>query len=478
MSSNKFIVIKWSSVAVLFVIYYILVCFILPLNDIESAMRFKVGETTIYLFCLIYCVIFFWFLSALESFQIEERRILDLIFGFFLGSVCVNLISGLMGGIFTILSPRRVFALFLLAVFLESLLGLFWILFNSRVYEKVQFCREAVFIYGSREDETEYTRFNSMINRFFQISRSVEYQAGMDAILEAIQTTSVVFLGDIPVEIRNPLIKYCMSKGIACYSIPKISDIYIQNASVMQLHDKLLLRYPKLEITGAQKAVKRLMDILVSLLMLALFSPVMAVIAIAVKLDDAGPVFYFQDRVTQGGRPFRMYKFRSMKTDAEKDGIRMTVRQDARVTRVGRVIRNIHFDELPQLVNVLKGEMSLVGPRPERMEYIRAYAGRIPEFPERLRVRGGLTGYAQVYGRYNTEPEDKIKYDLYYIYNYSLRMDVKILLLTIRILFQKENTEGVDENDWVNPVGSAADHEAEDDESERSSAKRDDSKKE
>ena len=140
-----------------------------------------------------------------------------------------------------------------------------------------------------------------------------------------------------------------------------------------------------------------------------------------------------------------MYKFRSMRSDSEKYGARLAQKNDSRVTKVGRVIRNLHFDELPQLVNVLRGEMSLVGPRPERQEFIDAYAQRIPEFPERLKVKGGLTGYAQVYGRYNTEPEDKIKYDLYYIYNYSLWLDIKLLILTVRILFQKENTEGVEE---------------------------------
>ena len=133
-----------------------------------------------------------------------------------------------------------------------------------------------------------------------------------------------------------------------------------------------------------------------------------------------------------------------MREDAEKDGIQLAKKNDDRVTRIGKIIRNLHFDELPQLIQVLKGDMSLVGPRPERQEYIDAYTQRIPEFKERLKVKAGLTGYAQVYGRYNSEPEDKIKYDLYYIYNYSFWLDIKLLILTVRILFQKENTEGFD----------------------------------
>ncbi|MCC8081921.1 MAG: exopolysaccharide biosynthesis polyprenyl glycosylphosphotransferase [Lachnospiraceae bacterium] len=434
----------------MFLLYYGLAYTVLFLNDIWHMMRFDVSDTAIYLLCLCYCLFFFVLLFCFESFRIGERRILDLIFGFFLGSVCLNFVVGCFAVIFTSLFMKRVVFLFVLSVILESLIGLLWILFCYRIYEKFQFCREAVFIYGNRENETEFTRINNTINLFFKISRSMEYSVGMEAITNAVQTSSIVFLGDIPVDVRNSLIKFCMGRGIECYSVPKISDIYIQNASVMQLHDKLLLRYPKLEITGMSAAAKRLTDIAVSLFMLVLLSPAMAVIAIAIKLDDGGPVIYSQERVTRGGKPFRMYKFRSMQTDAEKDGIQLTTKLDVRVTRVGKVIRNIHFDELPQLVNILKGEMSLVGPRPERMEFIQAYTERIPEFSERLRVRGGLTGYAQIYGRYNSEPEDKIKYDLYYIYNYSYGMDIKILILTIRILFQKENTEGMDDNYWIN----------------------------
>lgn len=446
MNSKKFLLIKWISAMGTLLLYYVLAYAILYVDSIQYTMRFTMGKAGMHLFCLLYCLVFCVFLSFLEAFRIGERRILDIIFGFFFSSVCTNFIVFLLGLIFTTLPVKRIFGLAFLVVVLQSFIGLFWILFCHRIYETFQFCREAIFIYGNREDETEYARMNNTINKFFKINRSLDYAVGMDQIKKEIQSSAVVFLGDIPVDIRNPLIKFCMSKKIECYSIPKISDIYIQNARVMQLHDKLLLSYPPLGISGGKRIAKRVTDIVVSLFMLILFSPVMLLIVLGIKLDDGGDIFYYQDRVTQDGKPFLMCKFRSMKPDAEADGIHMTTKSDERVTRVGKVIRNIHFDELPQLVNILKGEMSLVGPRPERMEFIREYSERIPEFPERLKVRGGLTGYAQIYGRYNSEPEDKIKYDLYYIYNYSYWLDIKILILTIRILFQKENTEGVDES--------------------------------
>lgn len=169
-------------------------------------------------------------------------------------------------------------------------------------------------------------------------------------------------------------------------------------------------------------------------------------IAICIKLQDGGSVIYKQTRLTLGGKEFHIYKFRSMLTDSEQNGARLAKKNDDRITPFGRIIRNLHFDEFPQLFNVLKGEMSLVGPRPERPEIAAEYRNYIPEFDFRLKVKAGLTGYAQVYGKYNTTPQDKLRLDLFYIEHYSVWLDFKLLLLTFKILFQKENTEGVDEN--------------------------------
>lgn len=272
---------------------------------------------------------------------------------------------------------------------------------------------------------------------------------GQEALLEGIAQAGVVFFGDIPTQLRNELLKFCMQSQKECYCIPKISDVYIQNATVRQLHDKLLLEFPEIGIRGVKRFIKRGMDIVIALLMLLVTLPCMFVIALAVKLEDGGSILYRQERITEGGKSFYMLKFRSMREDAEKDGMTLAKNQDCRITRTGRIIRNLHFDELPQLINVLRGDMSIVGPRPERREFIEEYEAVIPEFAERLKVKGGLTGYAQVYGKYNTEPEDKIKYDLYYIYNYSVWLDIKILLLTVRILFQPEKTRELNRNRQV-----------------------------
>lgn len=391
---------------------------------------------------LIYVIVLFLLMNYLESFRIGRRRILDLGFGFFSSSLGVNFIFWLFL-IFVMREPAIHALIFcLLQLLLQCVVGLIWILLCHRQFEKVHFRKEAVFIYGNRED-TEYFSVNQIINRYFKISQAIHFSEGLDAILAAIPQDAVVFIGDVPGEIRNPILKACMSSEIQCYSIPKIADIYLQNAEVMQLHDKLLFQYPRLEITGAKRVLKRGMDIICALLMLIIFGIPMLVIAAKIKKEDGGPALFYQDRITINGKPFQLIKFRSMRMDAEDAGARLASKHDDRITKIGRKLRNTHMDELPQIINILRGEMSLVGPRPERQDFADYYQARIPEFSDRLKVKAGLTGYAQIYGKYNTLAEDKIKYDLYYIYNHSIRLDIKIVILTVRILFQKENTAGI-----------------------------------
>ena len=185
---------------------------------------------------------------------------------------------------------------------------------------------------------------------------------------------------------------------------------------------------------------------MVSLVGLIVLSPFFLCVAIAVKAYDGGPAFYKQKRLTSGGKEFYLYKFRSMIVDAEKDGkARLAAEGDSRITPVGNFIRKTRLDELPQLINIIKGEMSIVGPRPERPEIAAEYEEEFPEFSFRLNAKAGLTGYAQVMGKYNTTPYDKLKMDLIYIQNFSLLLDLKIMFMTLRTIFIKESTEGIDE---------------------------------
>ena len=200
-------------------------------------------------------------------------------------------------------------------------------------------------------------------------------------------------------------------------------------------------------MTIEQRFVKRLIDIVCAVILLLVASPFMLITAIAIKLYDGGPVLYKQVRCTRDMQEFKILKFRSMRTDAEKDGVaRLASKNDSRITPIGKFIRKVRIDELPQLFNILKGEMSFIGPRPERPEIIRQYQEEMPEFTFRTKVKAGLAGYAQVYGKYNTTPYDKLKLDLFYIENYSVWLDIKLMLLTLKILFQPDSTEGVEEN--------------------------------
>ena len=178
---------------------------------------------------------------------------------------------------------------------------------------------------------------------------------------------------------------------------------------------------------------------------LIVLSPMFIVISLAIKLYDGGPVFYKQKRCTRDLKTFDILKFRSMIVDAEKNGPQPAVDNDSRITPVGKIIRALRVDELPQILNILRGDMSIVGPRPERIEHVEKYSDEIPEFVCRYKVKGGLTGYAQVYGKYNTSAYNKLKMDLIYIQNYSLAMDFKLILMTVRILFKKDSTEGFDD---------------------------------
>ena len=323
-------------------------------------------------------------------------------------------------------------------------LVLIWALFMRWIYAIIYPPHEMLLIYGEISPNAIIHKLESRKDKY-HVKEKVALSAGVDTIYERILQYDAVLIGDIMVEDRNRFIKFCFEKDIRCYSIPKISDIMIRNSESIDLFDSPLLLFRNNGLTYRQMFVKRAMDIVISTIGILCASPVMLLIALCIKLYDRGPVFYKQKRQTKDGREFEILKFRSMIVDSEKYGARLAKEHDDRITPVGRVIRRLHFDELPQLFNILAGDMAFVGPRPERKEITEEYTEKIPEFPLRLKVKAGLTGYAQVYGQYNTVPYDKLKLDLTYITNYSVWLDIKLIILTVKILFQKEKSEGVDD---------------------------------
>ncbi len=265
--------------------------------------------------------------------------------------------------------------------------------------------------------------------------------------LSKLQDMNTVFVSGVNSHERNVILKYCVANDIDVYVIPRIGDIIMSGARKMHMFHLPVLRVGRCNPRPEEKLIKRLFDIVSSALVLLAISPIMIVTAIAIKTHDGGPVFYKQDRLTKDGKIFKVMKFRSMRVDAEKDGVARlsTGDKDDRITPVGRVIRKLRIDELPQLLNILGGSMSVVGPRPERPEIAAQYEEELPEFKLRLQVKAGLTGYAQVYGKYNTTPYDKLQMDLMYIANPSFVEDLRIIFATIKILFVPESTDGIAE---------------------------------
>lgn len=279
--------------------------------------------------------------------------------------------------------------------------------------------------------------------------------------MDMLEGIEVLFLNDLQSHDRNIFLKYCMERDITAYVSPRVGDLLLSGARRRHMFHLSVLQAERYHPGLAYLFTKRLMDITFSMAAILLFFPIMAVTAAAIKIYDGGPVLYKQARLTQNGRRFNMLKFRSMRVDAEKDGVARlsTGNSDTRVTPVGRVIRRLRIDELPQLFCTFTGSMSLVGPRPERPELAEQYAAELPEFSLRLQAKAGLTGYAQVYGKYSTLPYNKLQMDLMYIAHPSIWEDFRIILATAKVLFMPESTAGME--DGAAPIADERDGNAE-----------------
>ncbi len=280
----------------------------------------------------------------------------------------------------------------------------------------------------------------------YRITGEMSCRESLEKITKELENYDAVLINDVPSEIRNDIVKACFATDKRVYFTPKISDILIKGSEEVNLFDTPLYLCKNVGMDGISSAIKRMGDILISSIGIILTSPIMLVTAILIHNYDGGPVFYKQTRCTIGGKEYKIMKFRSMITDAEKDGkARLASVNDDRITPIGHFIRATRIDELPQFFNIFKGEMSVVGPRPERPEIIAEYVKEVPEFAFRTHVKAGLTGYAQVYGKYNTTSYDKLKLDMIYCEKCSVLLDIQLILMTLRVIFTKDATEGVEE---------------------------------
>ena len=331
----------------------------------------------------------------------------------------------------------------LLVLVMQFLLAFLWSYLANKLYFRTNQPRKTALVYNKRSGIkkliSEYGLGKKyQVEKIFSVNDVIKD-------LSVLGQYETVFMTDIHSKERNKILKYCVENNVQMFLIPRVGDTLMSGAK-----PRHMFHLPILEVSGYRpspyyRILKRLFDIVVSLLALILLSPVFLVTSIAIKATDGGPVFYKQERMTQYGRNFMIHKFRSMRVDAEKDGVARlsTGADDDRITPVGKLIRACRIDELPQLIDILKGDLSVVGPRPEREAIAREYEKEMPEFRLRLKAKAGLTGYAQVYGKYNTTPYDKLQMDLMYIAHPSILQDLKICFATVKILFLPESTEGV-----------------------------------
>lgn len=393
------------------------------------------------LFMMIFLAADIWLVRVYNSFEVGGRKVYELIYSLTLSNVVASGIMYIVQAAYLHKIPNLLMLLGLFAA--EFIWNAMWVMAANKVYFKIYKAKKTVVIYRSKSDLEKLSEISSLSNKF-EVIKYIENPAEIHSLINEIGECEAVFIAGVEATLRNGIIKYCVEKNIPAYIEPKIGDILMSGAKHMQMFSVPILRVRHSAPDPFYLFVKRALDIIFSLIGIIVTSPIMLVMAIAIKAYDGGPVFYRQTRLTKGGKEFQLIKFRTMRVDAEKDGVaRLSSENDDRITPVGRICRACRADELSNFFCILSGAMTIVGPRPERPEIAKQYEETLPAFALRLQVKAGLTGYAQVYGKYNTEPYDKLQMDLMYINDMSLSCDIGLMFATVKILFMPESTEGI-----------------------------------
>ena len=392
---------------------------------------------------IIYIIVLLFFTKTFGGLKIGYLKQGEILFASILANISANFVFYLELCLLKYGFPNPMYLL--IAMVVQIVMIIIVVLISGKSYYAMFPPYQVLLIYDG-DSLNEF--MNKLITRKdkFEVSKTIHISVGLEQLEREIKKYTAVMLWDIPNDQRNDLFKICYTVGVRIYVMPKISDIILMGSETMHFFDTPLLLTRSNPLTFEERLIKRVMDLILLTIIAIPAVPIMLVASLIIKLQDGGKVFYTQTRCTRGGKEFKIYKFRSMVENAEKDGVaRLATSKDQRITPFGKFIRATRIDELPQLINVLKGEMSFVGPRPERPEIMKDYEKQLPEFQYRLKVKAGLTGYAQVYGKYNTTPYDKLKLDLFYIEQYSFKLDLALLIQTIKIVFTPESTQGVGE---------------------------------
>lgn len=390
----------------------------------------------------LYAVLYMIFGRVYGGFWISLNRISESVYS---QALAVMMTSGIMY-VVTFLLERQLPNIWpVIAAFpVQLVLSGLWSMAAHVAYYILFPATKTIIVYDERQGMEKLIQDYGFEKKFTVIKTLTVEQC--IANIDLLHNAQTVFVSGVHSHERNIILKYCVEHGIMMYLVPRIGDVLMSGAQQMHMFHLPMLRVGRYNPSPWHTIAKRTFDVVSAGALFLVISPLMLITAIAIK-TDGGPVFYKQRRLTQDGKEFDVLKFRSMRVDAEKDGVARlsTGDKDDRITKVGRFIRKVRIDELPQLLNIIGGSMSVVGPRPERPEIASQYVKEMPEFSLRLQAKAGLTGYAQVYGKYNTTPYDKLQMDLMYISNPSFWEDLRIIFATIKILFVPESTEGVAE---------------------------------
>lgn len=415
-------------------------CWIKYFNPFVPTPFFKLGN---YFLAAVLLFTYVGFVKIYGGFLVGTSPVSDLMFS---QIISIAFLQAVAYVIFSLLSYRLVSVVpFIVMFFAFSAFAVVWVLVIDFIYFKLHAPKKTIVVFNNVDSYQSIKGIRDIKKRFRVIRTVNSEKTSLEELYEYMKSVDAVFLCGVPSDYRNEVVKKCIATGKIAYVKPKISDTIIRGGRTIQLMNVPVYRCKRSDASLIYQLGKRAADIVFSLFAIIVLSPLMLVVAAAIKAEDGGPVFYKQTRLTLNGKQFKIIKFRSMKTDAEKDGVaRLAKDNDDRITKVGRFIRKLRLDELPQLFNILSGSMSIVGPRPERPEIAKEYEESIPEFSLRLQAKAGLTGYAQVYGKYNTPPYDKVQMDLMYIANQSFSEDFRLILMTLKIMFVPSSTEGVD----------------------------------
>lgn len=391
----------------------------------------------------LFMLVYFIFARVYNAFLVSINRISEMVYSQVLAVLITDGISYLVIALLVRGFPNLIPGI--LAIAGQIVMSILWCTFAHHWYFKSFPPQKTMIIYDVREG------MEKLINQYeleqkFEVKAVLQVKECLEK-LENLNEVETVFLSGIHSHDRNIILKYCVEHGVKVYVIPRVGDVVMSGAKQIHMFHLPVLRVERYNPQPEYLFLKRLTDLVMAGAATILLSPIMLITAIAIKAYDKGPVFYSQIRLTKDGKEFGVLKFRSMKVNAEKDGVARLSSgdNDPRITPVGRFIRKVRIDELPQLFNILKGDMTIVGPRPERPSIAAEYEEVMPEFRLRLQAKAGLTGYAQVYGKYNTTPYDKLLMDLTYISHPSYLEDLRIMFATVKILFMPESTEGVAE---------------------------------